>query len=138
MIIYPYIYTYIHTHGEQFGYSSECKTHNCFPHRPLSVLINRLQPPHHTPPVKLKWVQFRSMQTGLVNCRRNLNRPRQGCVHCAHVVKPMPFNHNLESIDTSFGVSYLCPVNVVTVSCCIIIFQKLLSLLSYRIHIHPF
>ena len=68
-------YIYIHIHGSRFGYTSECKTHNRLPHRPSSALANHLQPPHHTPPVKLKWVRFRLMQIGFGDCGRNLNRP---------------------------------------------------------------
>ena len=70
-----YIYIYTHTHGNRFGYLSECKTHNRLPHQLSSILINRLRPSHHTPLVKLKWVRFESVQTGLVGCRQNLNRP---------------------------------------------------------------
>ena len=73
--VYIYIYRYIYTQGDQFSYSSEWKTHNRLPHRPSSILINCLRPPHHTPPVKLKWVQFWSMQTSLVGYGQNLNRP---------------------------------------------------------------
>ena len=76
-----YIHIYIYTHGEQFGYSLECKTHNCLPHRPLSVLINRLRPPHHTPLVELCRVRFRSVQAGFVGCGQNLNKPNSDTPH---------------------------------------------------------
>ena len=73
--VYVKLYIQIYIHGSRFGYTSECKTHNRLPHQPSLVLANCLRPPRHTPLMKLKWVQFRSMQTGFVGCGQNLNRP---------------------------------------------------------------